>query len=251
MGSVLAGQPEGARNRPYPPDRVWRFTRRHQAGSNSAADLRWYLQRSAWVGGESGASVDRKRVVGRWLAVVVPLLFASACGDSAGGDSAGGDKAAVSTTVSKSTTSAAPSGKLPEACGLIDDATAAAAMAGTATVTKTVPQPPTDVSSRCEWTGGSPYTLSLLVQRGTNAKSSFDNAVSGGFAAPAVTLAGTDLRVRLGAHETSRNYRLVSVAAYNGTYYVYFTIQGTDRTDAAATDIATGLVRDALKKLPT
>jgi hypothetical protein len=194
--------------------------------------------------------VGRKWLVGRWLAVVVPLLFAGACGDSAEGDNA-----AVSTTVSRSATTPAATGKLPDACGLIDDATAAAAMAGTATVTtpvtKTVPQPPTDVSSRCEWTGGSPYTLSLLVQRGSNAKSSFDNAVSGGFAAPAVTLSGTDTRVRLGAHETSRNYRLVSVAAYNGTYYVYFTIQGTDRTDAAATDIATGLVRDALKKLPT
>ena len=128
-------------------------------------------------------------------------------------------------------------------------------MAGTATVTppvtKTVPQPATEVSSRCEWTGGSPYSLSLLVQRGSSAKSSFDNTVSGGFAAPAVTLTGADTRVRLGAHETSRNYRLVSVAAYNGTYYVYFTIQGTDRTDAAATEIATGLIRDALKKLPT
>jgi hypothetical protein len=60
---------------------------------------------------------------------------------------------------------------------------------------------------------------------------------------------GADTRVRLGARETNR--RLVSVAAYNGTYYVYFTIQGPDRADAAATEIATGLVRDTLKKLTT
>jgi hypothetical protein len=187
------------------------------------------------------------------------LLFAGACGDSGG-------EAAVTTTAPSAAaptsnsgglaTTPAATGKLPDACGLIDDKTAGAAMAGTATavtpaVSKTVPQAPTDVSSRCEWTGGSPYSLSLLVRRGSTAKSSFDNTVSGGFVVPAVTLAGTDTRVSFGAHETSRNYRLVSVAAYNGTYYVYFTIQGTDRTDAAATEIATGLVRDALKKLPT
>ena len=200
----------------------------------------------------------RKRFLGRWLAVVVPLLFAGGCGDS-GGEAAVTTKASAAAPTSNSggqATTPAATGKLPDACGLIDDATAGAAMAGTASaaapaVSKTAPQPATEVSSRCEWTGGSPYTLSLLVQRGSSAKSSFDNAVSGGFSAPASTLPGTDTRIRLGAHETSRNYRLVSVAAYNGTYYVYFTIQGTDRTDAAATDIATGLVRDALKKLPT
>ena len=193
------------------------------------------------------------RFLGQWLAVVAPLVLVGACGDSGG-------SSAITTTIASAATAAtptgntpAPTGKLPDACGLIDDAAARAAMAGTATaapaVTKTAPQPATEVSSRCEWTGGSPYSLSLLVQRGTSAKSSFDNAVSGGFSAPAVTLPGTDTRVRLGAHETSRNYRLVSVAAYNGTYYVYFTIQGVDRTDTAATEIATGLVRDALKKL--
>ena len=121
---------------------------------------------------------------------------------------------------------------------------------GTAVVTKNAPQPATDVSARCEWAGGSPYSLSLLVQRGTVAKSSFDNAVSGGFDAPAVTVAGADIRVRLGANEKPRNYRLVSVAAYNGTYYVYYTVQGISREDALATDMATALVRDTFKKLP-
>ena len=201
----------------------------------------------------------RKRVLGRWLVVVVPLLLAGACGDS-GGEAAvkttAPSAAAPTSNAGGQATTPAPTGKLPDACGLIDDNTAGAAMAGTGTaaapaVSKTAPQPATEVSSRCEWTGGSPYTLSLLVQRGSTAKSSFDNTVSGGFAAPASTIPGADTRIRLGAHETSRNYRLVSIAAYNGTYYVYFTIQGTDRTDDAATDIATGLVRDALKKLTT
>ena len=104
----------------------------------------------------------------------------------------------------------------------------------------------TDASTRCEWAGGAAYSLSLVVQRGTTAKSSFDNTVSGGFNAPSSTLAGADKRVRRGAHEASR--RVVSIAAFNGTCYVYFTIQGPDRADAAATDIATGLVRDTLKK---
>jgi hypothetical protein len=139
---------------------------------------------------------------------------------------------------------------LPDACGLIDDAAAVAAM-GEAVASKSAPQPATDVSSRCEWKSGGIHSLSLLVQRGTTAKSSFDNTVSGGFVAPVPTLAGTDTRVRLGAPETNRDYRLVSVASYNGTYYVYFTIQGPRRADDVATSIATGLVRDALKKLTT
>ena len=87
------------------------------------------------------------------------------------------------------------------------------------------------------------------MQRGTTAKSSFDNTVSGGFVAPASTIAGVDARIRLGADETSRDYRLVSIASYNGTYYVYFTIQGPRRTDDVANEISKGLVRDALKKL--
>lgn len=75
--------------------------------------------------------------------------------------------------------------------------------------------------------------------------------MKGGFVSPAATLPGTDTRVSLGTPETNRDYRLVSVASYNGTYYVYFTIQGPRRADDVAIDIAKGLVRDSLKKLPS
>jgi hypothetical protein len=169
------------------------------------------------------------------------VLVASGCG---GGD----DTAEPAATTQQTTTRAAASasGKLPDACGLVDDAAAGTAMGGSV-ASKAAPQAATEVSSRCEWKGGGPYSLSLLVRRGNDAKSSFDNTVSSGFSA--TTLAGADARVRLGARETSRNYRLVSYAAYNGTYFVHVVLQGPDREDAAATDAAAGLVRSALSKL--
>ena len=38
----------------------------------------------------------------------------------------------------------------------------------------------------------------------------------------------------LGARESDRNYRLIVFAGYDGDHYVYFTLQGPDRDDAAA-----------------
>ena len=190
------------------------------------------------------------RCLSRCLAIVVPLVLVSGCGGDDAADTVTTTTAAVGATTTRTATgaTAAATGKLPDACGLIADAAAGEAMAGSV-ASKEAPQPATDASSRCEWKGGGPYTLSLLIQRGTTAKSSFENTTSGGFT-PATFAAG-DARVRLGAHETSRDYRIVSFAAFNGTYYVYVTVQGRERADAAATDIAAGLVRTVLSKLPT
>jgi hypothetical protein len=151
----------------------------------------------------------------------------------------------VATTVAASSASGA-TGKLPDACALIDDATAGAAMAGTV-ASKAASQPPTDSSATCMWAGGGVYSMTLLVRRGTSAKTSFDNVVSSGFAA--ATLAGAEARVNLGAPDTARDYRLVTFAAYNGVHFVNLTLQGRNRPDAAATDTAAGVARVALSKL--
>jgi hypothetical protein len=139
----------------------------------------------------------------------------------------------------------AAAGKLPDGCGLFDDAAASTAM-GAAVASKNAPQPANEIMSRCDWTGGI-YSIGLTVRKGTNAKSSFDNVVSSGFSSTPLT--GADARVNLGARETSRNYRLVSYAAYNGTYFVHVVLQGRDRADAEATDAAATLVRATLSKL--
>ena len=206
----------------------------------------------------------RHRGLRRAAASVLLISFVAGCGGDDDADTT--PAAGVSTTTttragggaapttasgasgSPTTTGAggAATGKLPDACGLIDDAAAGAAMAGTV-ASKAANQPPTDVATTCMWAGGGIYSMSLIVRRGTSAKTSFDNTVSSGFAA--TTLAGSDARVNLGAPEAARDYRLVSYAAYNGTHFVYLTIQGRNRADVAATEIAAGLVRTVLTKL--
>jgi hypothetical protein len=190
------------------------------------------------------------------VAVAAVTVMSAACG----GDD--GESASTSTTPSSGAaqptttraasggqqTTAAASGTMPDACGFIEDATAAAAL-GAPVASKKAPQAPSDISTRCDWTGGT-YTIALTVRKGSNAKSSFDNTVSSGFTATTLTgVTGADARVSLGARETSRNARLVSYAAYNGTYFVYITLQGPDRADAPATDAAASLVRATLSKL--
>ena len=179
-------------------------------------------------------------------------VFVASCGggDDATLDDADTTPAGGATTTALAGTGGSPTaavaGKLPDACGLIDDAAAGAAMAGTV-ASKAANQPPTDVSATCMWAGGGIYSMSLIVRRGTSAKSSFDNTVSSGFVA--TTLTGSDARVRLGAPEPARDYRLVSYAAYNNVHFVYLTIQGRNLADAAATEKAAGLVRTILSKL--
>ena len=207
----------------------------------------------------------RHKVLRRAAATVLLLLVVvvGSCGGSDDGDTT--PAAGVTTTTTRvggansPTTSAAATaatgataapgaatGKLPDACGLIDDAAAGAAMAGTV-ASKAANQPPTDSSSTCMWAGGGIYSMALIVRRGTNAKTSFENTVKSGFAA--TTLAGADARVGLGVPEPARDYRLVTYAAYNGVHFVYLTLQGRNRPDAAATEAAAGLVRAVLSKL--
>jgi hypothetical protein len=151
----------------------------------------------------------------------------------------------TSTTRAGSTTVA--TGKLPDGCGLIDAATVRAAIgnadnSGAPTTTFA----PTEIATRCEWRSGI-YSISLLVRQGSTVKSDYDNARQG-FAA--ATLTDAQASVRLGARESARNYRLVTYLTYNTTYYVSVTLQGPDRDDAAATEVAASLVRAVLAKLP-
>jgi len=132
---------------------------------------------------------------------------------------------------------------LPDACGLIDDASAAAAMGGAGT--KTSPQPPTDISARCEWTSGT-RTISLLVRQGPNVQSDFGNAAPDFVAVP---MPEAQAQVRLGADDKEDNYRLVTLLAYDGQYYVSVILQGPSRDDAPATEAAESLMRAALGKL--
>jgi hypothetical protein len=132
---------------------------------------------------------------------------------------------------------------LPDACDLIDDATAAAAMGGAGTSTS--PQPPTDISARCEWTSGT-RTISLLVRQGPNAESDFDNATEGFVP---VQFSEAEAQVLLGVDEKDRDYRLVTLLAYDGQYYVSVTLQGPSRDDAPATQAAASLVQAALVNL--
>jgi hypothetical protein len=184
--------------------------------------------------------------------LVFTAMIASGCGGDDSGSAtpttqpAGGAQQTTTRAASGGQqTTAAASGTMPDACGFIDDATATAAL-GAPVASKKAPQAPSDSSTRCDWTGGT-YTIALTVRKGSNAKSSFDNTVSSGFAA--TTLAGSDARVGLGARDASRNARLVSYAAYNGTYFVYISLQGPDRADAAATEAAATLARATLAKL--
>jgi hypothetical protein len=198
------------------------------------------------------------------VAFVAALMFAGCGGDDSPAASdpttpnavAGGSPTTTATTSATttasgggdmSTTAASSSGtaaKLPDACGLIDDATATAAMGSAGA--KSAPQPPTEVSARCEWASGT-RTISLLVRQGSNAQSDFGNAAPDFVAA---TIPGAEGQVRLGARESDRDYRLVTFLAFDGRYYVSVTLQGPDRADAPATEAAASLVRATLASLP-
>jgi hypothetical protein len=111
--------------------------------------------------------------------------------------------------------------------------------------TSTSPQPPTDISARCEWTSGT-RTISLLVRQGPNAESDFDNATEGFVP---VQFSEAEAQVLLGVDEKDRDYRLVTLLAYDGQYYVSVTLQGPSRDDAPATQAAASLVQAALVNL--
>jgi hypothetical protein len=197
-------------------------------------------------------------------ALILTALIAGCGGDDSGGspEAAGsggapttaapgasivGAAGASTTAGSGSQTTAGAAGKLPDACGFFDDATAAAAM-GAPVASKAAPQAATEISSRCQWAGGQ-YSIGLLVQKGTAAKSSFDNLSSAFVTTDTDADANVEARVGLGARETSR--RLVTYAAYRDKdkIYIYVTLQGVDRADAAATEAAATLVRATLSKL--
>ena len=53
----------------------------------------------------------------------------------------------------------------------------------------------------------------------------------------------------LGARETGRDYRLVVFEAYDGTYYIHLSLQGPDRDDGAASQVATSLASEVYATL--
>ena len=77
---------------------------------------------------------------------------------------------------------------------------------------------------------------------GPNAESTYNNTTATGFTP--IDFAPADGWLMLGARESDRNYRLIAFAGYDGDHYVYFTLQGPDRDDAAATAIATALASE-------
>ena len=110
---------------------------------------------------------------------------------------------------------------LPDACGLIDDATAAAAMGGAAD-TKQSPQPPTDSSARCEWTtSGCAGRSRCSCARGR--VPSPTSATPPRISSPRRT-SGAEAAVQLGSKQPDP--RLVTFLAYDGQYYVSVTLQG-------------------------
>jgi hypothetical protein len=157
----------------------------------------------------------------------------------AGGGGGATTEAALTTTTAPGSSAGGGSapGDLPDACTLLDDASVAAAIGASAS--GAAPQPANETSTSCDWAKGQPHSLALQVRAGTNAASSFANAIGAGFSE--VDLEPAEGWIRLGARESARDYRLVSFAAYDGTYYVYFTLQGPDRDDAASTDVAISL----------
>jgi hypothetical protein len=208
------------------------------------------------------------RVSGRatWVIAASSVLVLWSCGGDDGASTVATEPSEVATSeaatatrlggggASTSTESPGPtsvgppsSGALPDACTLLDQGSVDAAL-GISGATAESPQKPNEASSRCEWTGPTPYTLSLLVRQGSSIKSSFDNTTSSGFGT--AVLDGADASVRLGAIETARKYRLVSFAALTDTYYVYLSLQGPDREDGPATAAAAVLAGEVLAALP-
>jgi hypothetical protein len=155
-----------------------------------------------------------------------------------------GDDVAVSTG-SGGSGGGAVAGVLPDACSLLSTGSVASAIGGTAAPSQH--QKPNEISSQCDWSLGQPHSLSLVVRAGSNAENTFNNTFTEAFAVPLPPpLKGG---MELGARESARDYRLVILEAYDGTYYVHLTLQGPDRDDAAATQAATALVQEVYANL--
>ena len=84
--------------------------------------------------------------------------------------------------------------------------------------------------------------MALQVRAGANAENTYNNTIVTGFTQ--IDFAPANGWMMLGARESDRNYRLIAFAGYDGVHYVYFTLQGPDRDDAAATEIATALASE-------
>ncbi len=132
------------------------------------------------------------------------------------------------------------SGTLPDACTLLTSASVAEAIGESAQGVQ--PQPPNEASSRCDWAPGGAHNLALQVRAGSNAEHTYNNTTATGFTP--IDFAPADGWTMLGARESDRNYRLIAFAGYDGDHYVYFTLQGPDRDDAAANQIATALASE-------
>ncbi len=104
------------------------------------------------------------------------------------------------------------------------------------------PQPPNEASSRCDWAPGNEHNLALQVRAGANAENTYNNTITTGFTQ--IDFAPANGWLMLGARESDRNYRLIAFAGYDGVHYVYFTLQGPDRDDAGAEQIATALASE-------
>jgi hypothetical protein len=137
-------------------------------------------------------------------------------------------------------TGSGSSGTLPDACTLLTSASVAEAIGESAQGVQ--PQPPNEASSRCDWAPGGAHSLALQVRAGSNAENTYNNTTATGFTP--IDFAPADGWLMLGARESDRNYRLIAFAGYDGDHYVYFTLQGPDRDDGAATAIATALASE-------
>ena len=199
----------------------------------------------------------------RWVSVaIVAVLAGCGGGDDRGAASAssaaelGSSVAAVDSTDTTPTSAAssadastgpgdAPAGPLPDACTLLSSESVASAIGGTPRPSQ--PQKPNEISSRCIWSPGDPHSLNLDVRAGSNAETTFNNTIVGGFTQ--VPLAPAEGWIMLGARETGRDYRLVVFEAYDGTYYIHLSLQGPDRDDGAASQVATSLASEVYATL--
>jgi len=133
---------------------------------------------------------------------------------------------------------------MPDGCTLLSNEDARTAI-GAASVDGTSPQPASDMATRCEWQSGQ-YSLSLLVRIGPTARTSFDNTADG---FTVITIPDAEAKTRLGAREPSRNYRLVAISAFDGSSYVYISLQGPDRDDAASQEVLVSLANSVFARL--
>ncbi len=89
---------------------------------------------------------------------------------------------------------------------------------------------------------GGAHSLALPVRAGANAENTYNNTIVTGFTQ--IDFAPANGWMMLGARESAGDSRLIAFAGYDGVHYVYFTLQGPDRDDAAAEQIATALASE-------